>query len=233
MTLVASDALLSTSAAGAGNYQYTGIDRIAGLYVTAPGGTLLASAGRDINLLAAQLLNDAPTAAGQPAGSTTLTAGRDIHLGAINQSEQSNATLDPRNYIRFGQSSDVGTTIAGQGNVTLIAGNNLTAKAADITSEQGAAGLYAGNDITLLAGAATRNMSTASFAEGSSFFSSGSTEIKNHQSVSTAQVTTIKGDSASVFAGHDALLEGTRIIARGNATVAAGNNLIAAAAQDS
>ncbi|MBA3594581.1 MAG: hypothetical protein H0W47_12405 [Polaromonas sp.] len=129
---VTSTSQSNLNTAGVGAYQRTSLDRIAGLYVTAPSGTLVASAGRDINLLAAQLLNNAPTAAGQPAGSTTLTAGRDIHLGAINQREQADATFDERNYIRFGQSADLGVTIAGQGNVTLLAGNNLMLNSVEI-----------------------------------------------------------------------------------------------------
>ncbi|MBU0751965.1 MAG: S-layer family protein [Gammaproteobacteria bacterium] len=60
---------LGQSNAQGGN---TTLDRIAGLYVTNPGGTLLASAGRDMSLVAAQVA---------AAGSATLVAGNDLKLG--------------------------------------------------------------------------------------------------------------------------------------------------------
>ena len=54
--------------AGAGRYHSTRIDRVAGLYVTGQNGALIASAGRDLNLVAADVYNglieSQPTAAG-------------------------------------------------------------------------------------------------------------------------------------------------------------------------
>jgi len=45
-------------AAGRSDFSRTNIDRVAGLYVTDPGGVLLAAAARDVNLLAAQIVNN-------------------------------------------------------------------------------------------------------------------------------------------------------------------------------
>ena len=67
---------------GASSFTRTNLDRVAGLYVTNPSGAgiLVASAGNNINLNAAQIQNDSTHADSR----TLIKAGNDINLGVIN-----------------------------------------------------------------------------------------------------------------------------------------------------
>ncbi|MDQ2990267.1 MAG: hypothetical protein M3R60_14305 [Pseudomonadota bacterium] len=71
----------ASSAGGGDSFGRTSIDRVGGLYVTGDGGagsgTLVASAGRDLNLLAGQIGN-----AGKD-GATLLQAGNNLNLGTV------------------------------------------------------------------------------------------------------------------------------------------------------
>jgi len=60
----------ASNAVGANTFSRTGIDRVAGLYVSNPGGVLVASAGRDTNIIGGVISN-----AGE-GGATVLAAGR-------------------------------------------------------------------------------------------------------------------------------------------------------------
>lgn len=100
-------ALTSTlSSVGPTVSSFTGIDRVAGLYITNPGGTLLASAGRDANIVAGVI---------QSQGSAQLQAGNNINLNTITKSDSVDATHDERNYTRFSQSQDVGSQLSATG----------------------------------------------------------------------------------------------------------------------
>lgn len=69
----------------------TVVDRVAGLYVTGPGGTLIASAGNDLNLLGAVIVNNA-AGTGSGSGTTTLVANHNFNLGTVTESSNTVAT---------------------------------------------------------------------------------------------------------------------------------------------
>jgi len=68
----------STNQAGANSFAQTGIDRVAGLSISGPAGQLIANAGRDLNLTAAQVSNQGIG----PTTQTTLSAGQNINTKA-------------------------------------------------------------------------------------------------------------------------------------------------------
>ncbi|NBX21989.1 MAG: S-layer family protein, partial [Betaproteobacteria bacterium] len=72
----------------------TTVDRVAGLYVTGDNGVLLASAGRDINLLASQIKNTGAKS------QTTLVAQNDINLTTLQTRQTNNLEFDAGNYRR-------------------------------------------------------------------------------------------------------------------------------------
>lgn len=78
----------------------TQLDRVAGVYVTNPGGTLVASAGHDVNLVGAILSN---AGAG---GMTSIKAVNDINLGTVNRSSSQDTTWNTRNYSRSSERGD-------------------------------------------------------------------------------------------------------------------------------
>jgi adhesin HecA-like repeat protein len=66
---------LARSSADSGvNLSATTLDRVAGLYVTNPGGSLNIAAVRDANLIGAEL---------KSAGNASVTAGRDVNIGTV------------------------------------------------------------------------------------------------------------------------------------------------------
>ena len=90
----------------------TNIDRVAGLYVTGAGGTLVASAGNDLNLTGAALVNAGATAS-DATGSTTLVAGHDLTLAAGNNLTAKAATVASSGALIVGAGNDL-NLIAGQ-----------------------------------------------------------------------------------------------------------------------
>ncbi|HUD31948.1 MAG TPA: S-layer family protein, partial [Variovorax sp.] len=115
----------SQTAAGAQSAS-TQLDRLAGVYVTNPGGTLRVSADRDIALVGAILSN---TGAGS---STLVKAGRDISLDTVKTSRSLDITQDERNHVRTAESAEVGTRIAGgsgkTSSVTVLAGGDIVGR---------------------------------------------------------------------------------------------------------
>ncbi len=148
---VASTTRSSTSEQGS----QTQRDRLAGLYVS--GGSLTVQAGRDIQFDAAEILNSAPTAAG-PAGPTTLAAGRDLTLGTVTESAEQRIVWDGKNRRSEAGTTEIGSTIRTQGDLQLIAGQDLSLRAANLTSQAGDLQALAGRDLTLAAGQATTQL---------------------------------------------------------------------------
>lgn len=115
----------STGASGV-NLKTQDIDRIAGLYVTEPGGQLSVKAGQDVILQGAQV---------QSQGSAGIEAGRDIQLQAVNTGEQLDASWNKNNTRQSSVTQSVGTTVSAQGgDATLLAGRDLVGEAAKLSA---------------------------------------------------------------------------------------------------
>ncbi|WP_162615282.1 two-partner secretion domain-containing protein [Saezia sanguinis] len=108
-------------------------------------GQILLSAGRDINLRAGYIGNDATvstTAEGETqtatrGGVTTLAAGRNIDIGTVD-TEQSHLTLfDAKNWRNDENRLEAGSQIQGTGDINLIAGDTLHTRASGIQSDTG------------------------------------------------------------------------------------------------
>jgi filamentous hemagglutinin len=159
-TVVASNSLValagrdlnvaSTTASSAGNsgsysYTQTGIDRVAGLYIQGPG-ILLASAGNNINLTAAEVAGN---------GAVQLDVGNNVNINALKTSQTNNLNAgDAKNHLLTSQTSDAGSTISAGTNLTVNAGNSINAKAASLSA--------ADSSIQTQASAATAQVSTIS-----------------------------------------------------------------------
>ncbi len=77
------------------NNSRTGVDRVAGLYLSGANGTLVASAGRDLNIVAGVVSN-----AGS--GTTSLSAGNNFTLSSVKTGEQNNIVWDGDNHLSYG-----------------------------------------------------------------------------------------------------------------------------------
>ncbi len=209
----------------------TNIERVAGLYVTGTGGTLLASATRDVNLNAAAIINAAPTSAGAPTDSTTITAGNNLNLGTVTQSQSNRVVWSGNNNRSDSSKVDIGTSIQTQGDLILQAGNDLNAKGANVTSTQGNLVAIATNNVNLTAGEANVQVDEAHQHKGrSSAFSSKTITTRDTLDQTTAQATTFSGKTTTVLADRDINLTGSNVVSDNGTTLAAQNNLNIAAA---
>jgi filamentous hemagglutinin len=219
---IASTTSTQTNAQGS----ITNIDRVAGLYVTGDKGTLVASAGRDINLLAAQINNSGE------GGNTTLYAGNNLNLGTVAESSSHHIVWDGNNQRSDSSSSDIGTTIQTQGDIQLTANHDVNAKAATVESSQGAIQVTAGHDVNLTAGEENTSVDEAHQHKEHGLFSSKTITTRDTLNETTAQVTTLSGDSITVKANQNINVKGSNIVATNDVNLEAQGNISITSAQE-
>ncbi|MEW5886541.1 MAG: filamentous hemagglutinin N-terminal domain-containing protein, partial [Pseudomonadota bacterium] len=211
--------------AGANTFSRQGMDRIAGLYVSGPAGALLARAGGDIELIAAQLHN-----AGT--GATQLQAAGDIRLGTARTEHSHALTWSAHNHHRQSRSQEVGSQVSGGGTVTLQAGHELHARAAQVNA-QGALTVHAAGNLTLEAGHSSQSLNEAQQSTNRGFLSRATITTRSSSQSSTAQGSALTGQSVSVL-GHNVLSIGTRFAAQGGELhIEGANQTLLYATQDS
>ena len=106
--------------------------------------TLVASAGRDLNIVAGVVSN-----AGN--GATSLSAGNNLNLKTVQTAEQNNITWDAKNHLNSGNTQELGSQVNGGGNVKLSSGNDLNARAANVQAKE-ALSVKAANNVNIEAG---------------------------------------------------------------------------------
>ena len=205
------------------------VDRVAGLYVSAPDALLVASAGNDLKILGGIVQNSGTvTAAG--GGGSALVAGNNLTLGTV--LEASNSYAQAKNSWRKEQkTSEVGSLIQTTGDLTLIAGNDLAARAASVASG-GALTAQAGNDLNITAGEASTDMASYRKIKKSGFASS-TTKINRDAEQSTRALSSLfSGERVTLAAGQDVLLRGSAVSAQGDLAISAARDITLDSAQD-
>ena len=197
----------------------TSLDRIAGLYLTGPGGSLTATAGRDANFTAAEIVN---RGAG---GQTSLGAGRDLTLGSVTESRDHTLVWNANNWRHDASSQDIGTRIDTAGDITLSAGQDLKARAAEVTSEQGAIRVHAERDIKLEAGQASQGYDEAHQVKKNGTFSDKTTTTRDGAEQTTAVASTFSGETVNLSAKCNIGVSGSNVVSTSSTTVDAGCNV--------
>jgi filamentous hemagglutinin len=202
----------TTEGSGNGQASRTDLTRIAGLYVSGSGGTLVASAGQDLNLVAGVI---------QSAGSASLGAAGNISLQTVEtnriyQAGNANASVRDANH------SEVGSQVSAGGHLTVSAGQDINARAADI-SANGNTALGAGNNIILAAGQQSASYDYASRSSTSGFLSSSTREERSTASSAQAIASQVSGANVAISAGNNLVSVGTQFQAGGNLSVEGGN----------
>jgi filamentous hemagglutinin len=201
----------------------THVVRVAGLYVSNPGGTLVATAGRDANLIAAEVRN-----AGQ-GGSTTIAAGNNLNLGTVTESSEQSIVWNEKNYRKDASRQDVGTRVIANGDIRLSAGNDLNAKAASVASDEGAVLATAGRNVHLAGGESGRSFDEAHQTTGrSSAFSKTTVTTRDTLSETKSVATTFSGDVVAVTAGNDMTLQGAHLAGTKGVLLDAGGDIFIA-----
>lgn len=186
----------------------TTVDRVAGLYVTGDNGVLLASAGRDINLVASVIKNSGVNS------QTTLAAQNDVNLSTLTTRQTNNLERDSGNFRRATSTAETGSNIESPGNITLSAGNDVNARAANVTAGK-TLGVAAANNIVLQAGQATTNVDQMASASGKDLFFSSSIQTRRQEQSATAQVSSFTGQSTQIVANNNLVSIGAKLEANG------------------
>ena len=222
------------------------VDRVAGLYVTGntttgAGGTLLASAGNDLTLNAAAIVNTAPkvdtSASGSEtdkaavsAGMTTLIAGHDLTFDTVTETNHA-ATRSKKVRWQENSATDVGSTVQTTGDLTIQAGNDLSAIAATVIAG-GALVASAGNDLTITTGEASYDSDYHRKSSSSGFLSKSSSETHITTDRTTAVSSSFSGETVDLQAGRDVHVTGSNVEATDALKVIAGRDLTVDTAQN-
>ncbi|MCG6578112.1 filamentous hemagglutinin N-terminal domain-containing protein [Pseudomonas sp. AF32] len=198
----------------------TNLSRVAGLFVSGAQGSMTVSAGKDLNLTGAQVVN-----AGK-GGSTSLEAGNDINLTTVGEAHQQALTWNSSNWRQDASQTEVGSLIQGQGDVRLSAGRDLNARAANITSEQGAVFAEAKRDVNLTTAQNYQFADEAHKVKGKSgWFSSKTTTTRDTVSQTQAEGSTLSAEQTYVQAGRDINLSGSNVVSTTQTVLVADNNV--------
>ncbi|EFD0883207.1 filamentous hemagglutinin, partial [Escherichia coli] len=207
------------SDAGQNHFERTSIDSVAGVYVQNDQGRLVLQAGRDINLTAATVVNQGKDSL------TQLSAGRDMTFSTVTTSAQDNIIWDKNNRLSQGVTQSTGSTLAGNGDVTLTAGRDMTSQAALLSAQKGLA-LMAGHDVTLTGAQNTRSLDEYHKVTGSSGMLSKTTttthDVTDRRTMTGSE---LNGDTVSISAGHNLNVTGSSVAGDNRVSLAAGNNL--------
>ena len=202
------------------------LNTTAGIAVKGDEGVLVVSAGKNIALAGATL------AALGKNGSVLLSAGENISLDTKKLQSEKDMTVSAENYLRTKRGTELAAEIRADGNISITAGNDLTARAATIESKSGTASLSAGNDISLTEG---REISEDHYGiryKESGLLSTKTTTIRTDTESDTAITSKVTGQNVSITAKRDASFTAADIAADHDVTVTAGRNVSAASADN-
>ena len=179
------------------------------------------SAGKNIALAGATL------AALGKNGSVLLSAGENISLDTKKLQSEKDMTVSAENYLRTKRGTELAAEIRADGNISLSAGNDLTARAATIESKSGTASLSAGNDISLTEG---REISEDHYGiryKESGLLSTKTTTIRTDTESDTAITSKVTGKNVRITAKRDASFTAADIAADSDVNISAGRNVSA------
>ncbi|MGE1562751.1 hemagglutinin repeat-containing protein [Pantoea septica] len=214
------------SRSGDNSFARTTVDSVAGMYVQGDDGRLILQAGRDINLTAAQVVNSGKSS------QTVLHAGRDLSLNIVTTASRDDIVWDGDNSLKQGNTQEIGSEVVGKGDVSLLAGNDLKARAATLSADLALA-LTAGQDVTLMNGENTQDLDERHKVTGSSgWLSKSTTTTRDQIARQTAQGSALSGDSVTVAAGNDLRVQGSQIAGTRDVALQAGNDLSVAGATE-
>ncbi len=216
----------SENTAGQSSFTRTGVERVAGLYVSGPAGVLVASAGGDVNLTAAVIANSGAD------GQTLIQAGNDLNLATVATGHQDDIVWDDQNHLHQGSTREVGTVIQTQGDVILTAGQDLTARAAQMNSEDGAVQATAGRDLRIESGESSQNWSEARHATSRGFLSRKTSTSLDSLDDTHSVASNLSGNTVSLTANNDITVQGSTLAAQDSIAVLAGGDISLTSAEN-
>ena len=202
--------------------QRTSIERVAGLYVSAPAGQMLLAAGKDITLTGADIAS----------GSAIVSAGNHLTLNTMTTGHSESMQADAKNYRKQSNTQEVGTNINTVGNLSLQAQGQLTATAANLNSQTGTLSMYGKDGVTIQNGMASDTFDEGHYHKTSSVLSSKSTETRIHQDSTQAMASNVTGAQVIIQSGKDLNVIGSNVVSDNLTQLTAQNNLNILSAQN-
>ncbi len=196
---------------------------MAGLYVSDPAGTLVARAGRDVQITAAVVRSE---------GSAQVMAGRDLVVDTLQTHSSQDLRWDAQNARRESTAAEVGSQLSARGAVTLEAAQDLRVRAASVRSDEGTATLSAGRDVRLEAGEARQQLDLSHQHTSRDTLSSETVRKTLHLDETSAQVAQVEGRSVRVAAGRDLRATGAQIVGDGAVSLRAAGDITLDSARD-
>jgi filamentous hemagglutinin len=196
----------------------TGIDRVAGLYVTNPGGTLVASAGRDINLVGAIVSNQGG------GGLTSFSAKNDINLGTVATSSAILALGEKWSGYSI-TNKEVGTAITTNGTTLLKANRDINARQATVDAGDGLLSMHADRDINIVSGQTDVSGAFTRQWREKGLFSRTDNTLSGEYNFSASVGSRFSGGVVSMDAGRDISIEGSHISGTQGVAISATRNL--------
>lgn len=219
----------AASAAGGNSFARTTIDRVGGMYVTGDGstgtGTLVASAGRDLNLLAGQIGN-----AGKDAV-TVLQASNNLNLGTVTTASSNSLNWGANNYRKDSSTTEVGSQVQASGAILLKAGADINTRVADVQAGS-SLNAVAGHNINVVAGVNAANVDEGHQRTEKSFLHSEIITTRDTLDRSSALGSNLGGTSVNLVAGNDIKVAGSTIAGDAAVGLTAKNDITITAVTD-
>ena len=169
------------------------------------------TAKRDITLTAAQMV---------AREKARLSAGRDLTLGTVTEGQGQSAVYGAKNRMAVSTEAEVGTTIAAEQTLTLVAGQDVHSRASTVTAG-GALAVEAGRDIHLTAGQASGSAYDELAYKTRGFLSSKKTHTVHAVAWTQTQPSTLTGETVVLTAGRDLNVAGSHVGAQQDVTLSA------------
>ncbi|MFY1896701.1 hemagglutinin repeat-containing protein [Achromobacter xylosoxidans] len=208
----------STQSNASGGVSSTRVDGVARI----DAGDLNVQAGRDVNAQAAGI---------SATGDARIQAGNDINLTTEQERYAESYDYGKKNRSEMRSATEVGSRIVAGGNLTLIAGQDVNARAAEVTSDKQLA-VGAGRDINVVAGTDSNYAYSEAYYKKRGFLSSKSEHRKTESDWTTSASSTFTGDSAVLMAGRDLNVVGSNVAAQNDLVMSADRNVNVVAAQN-
>lgn len=191
----------SQNALGQSNYSWTGIDRIAGLYVgsaqqqaLSDQPTLVMNVGGDTRILAANIQNNS-------GGQSIIRTGGDLKVGSLNTEVTNNVVGSSKAYHLDTRQVEVSSQIKSQGDLSLQ-GNNIQIHGSQISSSEGLTALQAKEQLQIEEGRNKLDQQDQSSFSKKGKLSSSTTSDFSHRSSDIAVGSIVEGKKVLLDAGN-------------------------------
>ncbi len=175
---------------------------------------------------------NSPPATNSLTGRIVLAAGNDVRLDTVTESRSERIDWRRGNHRSESRRTDVATAISGIGTVDIVAGRDLTARGAQVTTRDGAINASAGRDVVLTTAQSHTSVDEAHRHTRSGAVSKTTYSYRDSLEQSTQQGTLLSGQQVHVRAGQDAQIHGSQVVSSDGTTIAATRNVTIDAATD-